>query len=64
MDRTRQAVTEMAREDPELAAQLVPAVDLTFLSSSIVREVARYGGDVSHLVHPAVASALAERFRQ
>ena len=43
---------------------LVPAVDLTFLSSSIVREVARYGGDVSHLVHPAVASALAERFQQ
>lgn len=43
---------------------LVPAVDLTFLSSSIVREVARYGGDVSHLVHPAVERALAERFRQ
>ena len=43
---------------------LVPAVDLTFLSSSIVREVARYGGDVSHLVHPAVATALAEQFRQ
>ncbi len=43
---------------------LVPAVDLTFLSSSIVREVARYGGDVSHLVHPSVARALKERFRK
>ncbi len=41
---------------------LVPAVDLTFLSSSLVREVARYGGDVSTLVHPAVADALARRF--
>jgi len=42
---------------------LVPAVDLTFLSSSLVREVARYRGDVSSFVHPAVARALAERFR-
>jgi pantetheine-phosphate adenylyltransferase len=42
---------------------LVPAVDLTYLSSSLVREVARYGGNVSPLVHPAVAKALARRFR-
>ena len=41
---------------------LVPAVHLTYLSSSLVREVARYGGDVSALVHPAVAAALARRF--
>ena len=41
---------------------LVPAVDLTYLSSSLVREVARYGGDVSALVHPVVAKALARRF--
>ena len=41
---------------------LVPAVDLTYLSSSLVREVARHGGDVSALVHPAVASALAARY--
>jgi pantetheine-phosphate adenylyltransferase len=37
-------------------------VDLTYLSSILVREVARYGGDVSALVHPAVASALRARF--
>ena len=43
---------------------LVPAVDLTYLSSSLVREVARFGGDVSALVHPAVAKALARRFRR
>jgi pantetheine-phosphate adenylyltransferase len=41
---------------------LVPAVDLTYLSSSLVREVARYGGDVSALVHPSVAAALRARF--
>lgn len=41
---------------------LVPAVDLTYLSSSLVREVARYGGNVAGLVHPAVATALTRRF--
>jgi len=41
---------------------LVPALDLTYLSSSLVREVARFGGDVSALVHPAVAKALRARF--
>jgi pantetheine-phosphate adenylyltransferase len=41
---------------------LVPAVDLTYLSSSLVREVARFGGEVGSLVHPAVAAALARRF--
>jgi pantetheine-phosphate adenylyltransferase len=42
---------------------LVPAVDLTYLSSSLVREVARFGGDVRGLVHPEVAAALGRRFR-
>jgi pantetheine-phosphate adenylyltransferase len=42
---------------------LVPAVDLTYLSSSLVREVARFGGDVTPLVHPKVAAALTQRFR-
>lgn len=41
---------------------LVPALDLTYLSSSLVREVARLGGDVSGLVHPVVADALAKRY--
>ncbi|MBI4541892.1 MAG: pantetheine-phosphate adenylyltransferase [Gemmatimonadetes bacterium] len=42
---------------------LVPAFDLTYLSSSLVREVARYGGDVAALVHPVVAEALERKFR-
>ena len=41
---------------------LVPAFDLTYLSSSLVREVARFGGDVSQLVHPAVNQALKQKF--
>ena len=41
---------------------LVPAFDLTYLSSSLVREVARFGGDVSSLVHPAVQQALKKKF--
>lgn len=48
---------------PELETVfLVPSVDITYLSSSLVREVARHGGDVSSLVHPAVAEALRRRF--
>ena len=48
---------------PELETVfLVPSVDITYLSSSLVREVARHGGDVSGLVHPAVAEALQRRF--
>jgi pantetheine-phosphate adenylyltransferase len=41
---------------------MVPSVETTYISSSIVREVARYGGDVSGVVHPAIAVALREKF--
>jgi pantetheine-phosphate adenylyltransferase len=34
----------------------------SFLSSSLVREVARFGGDVSSMVPPMVAKRLDERF--
>jgi pantetheine-phosphate adenylyltransferase len=40
---------------------MVPSLDTTYISASLVREIARYGGDVSNLVHPAVAAALAKR---
>ena len=42
---------------------LVPGQGLSYISSSLVREVARYGGDVGELVHPKVAEALRLRFR-
>ena len=41
---------------------LAPAFDHVYLSSSLVREVARFGGDVTALVHPKVAEALQARF--
>ena len=37
---------------------MVPSLDTTYISSSLVREIARFGGDVSGLVHPAVVVAL------
>jgi len=43
---------------------LVPKVDLTYLSSSLVREVARLGGDLEGLVHPVVSAALKKHFRR
>ncbi|HTD61338.1 MAG TPA: pantetheine-phosphate adenylyltransferase, partial [Gemmatimonadaceae bacterium] len=43
---------------------MVPSLDMTYVSSSIVREVARYGGDVSALVHPRVAEAMRRKFAQ
>jgi pantetheine-phosphate adenylyltransferase len=49
--------------DPKLETVfLVPAFDLTYLSSSLVREVARFGGDVSQLVQPVVQQALRSKF--
>jgi pantetheine-phosphate adenylyltransferase len=41
---------------------MVPGIDLTYVSSSIVREVARYGGNPDGLVHPTVARALRAKF--
>ena len=37
---------------------MVPSLDTTYISASMVREVAKFGGDVSGLVHPEVARAL------
>jgi len=40
---------------------LTPAEQHSFISSSLVKEVARFGGDVSVFLHPTVAAALRER---
>ncbi len=42
---------------------LTPGEQFAYISSSLVREVAMLGGDVSDFVHPAVVGALAERVR-
>jgi pantetheine-phosphate adenylyltransferase len=41
---------------------LMPAEKYTYLSSRIVKEIARLGGDVSAFVPAAVAAALREKF--
>lgn len=43
---------------------LTPSDHLSFISSSLVREIASLGGDVSKFVHPAVADALQEKFKR
>src|SRR6478735_12576181 len=43
---------------------LTPSEQHSFISSTLVREIARLGGDVSGFVHPAVAAALAARWKQ
>ncbi|MFV1986181.1 MAG: pantetheine-phosphate adenylyltransferase [Gemmatimonadota bacterium] len=41
---------------------MAPDAAHTFLSSSLVREVGRLGGDVSQFVHPSVLARMEERF--
>jgi pantetheine-phosphate adenylyltransferase len=43
---------------------LIPAEQYSFLSSSLVNEVARLGGDVSAFVPEIVQKALAEKFKK
>ena len=42
---------------------LTPAEQHSFISSTLVREIARLGGDVSGFVPPEVAQALADRWK-
>jgi len=42
---------------------MVPSLDTTYISSSLVREVARFHGDITDLVHPVVADALRAKAR-
>jgi pantetheine-phosphate adenylyltransferase len=54
-----QMVDMNRRLAPELEyVFLAPSENCSFISSTLVREIARYGGDVSKFVHPAVARAL------
>ena len=43
---------------------MVPSLDTTYISASMVREVARLGGDLTNLVHPVVAEALRARTKR
>ncbi len=43
---------------------MTPAEEFTFLSATIVREIAKLGGDVGQFVHPEVKNALCTKFRK
>ena len=43
---------------------LTPAEQYTFISASIVREIARFGGDVSKFVSPLVGAKLKEKYQR
>lgn len=40
---------------------LTPSEQYTFVSATIVREIARFGGDISHFVHPLVEARVRAR---
>jgi pantetheine-phosphate adenylyltransferase len=59
---------QMALMNRHLASQLetifmVPSLEVSYLSASLVREVARFGGDIDALVHPVVAEALRAKYQ-
>jgi len=41
---------------------MVPSLDTTYISASLVREIAKFGGDLNGLVHASVAEALRRKF--
>jgi pantetheine-phosphate adenylyltransferase len=58
---------QMAHTNKTLADEietifLTTAKEYSFLSSSVVKEIARFGGPVEHLVPPEVAAALKSHF--
>jgi pantetheine-phosphate adenylyltransferase len=61
-----EAELQMALTNRKLAPQvdttfLMTALEYGYVSSSLTKEVARFGGDISPMVPPPVAEALAER---
>ena len=57
--------SQMAQMNRKLAHDIetifmLPEPQVQCISSTLVREISRLGGDVSHLVSPAVAAALAK----
>jgi pantetheine-phosphate adenylyltransferase len=41
---------------------MVPSLDTTYISSSLVKQVAQFHGDITGLVPPAIARALRAKF--
>jgi pantetheine-phosphate adenylyltransferase len=43
---------------------LTPSLEYTYLSSTIVREIAQFGGDITPFVPPLIAKKLRDRFNK
>ena len=43
---------------------LTPSDNYSFISSTLVREIASLGGDITNFVHPSVANALTLRYKK
>lgn len=49
---------------PEIeTVYLSPDVQFTFLSSTLIKDIARHGGDVAKFTHPLVTAALQAKFK-
>jgi pantetheine-phosphate adenylyltransferase len=64
-----EAELQMAHTNRKLALQvdtvfLMSALEFGYLSSTLAKEVAQFGGDVSGMVPAPVARALAEHFER
>jgi pantetheine-phosphate adenylyltransferase len=58
-------MAQMNRQLSGIETLFVPtSATYSFVSSRLVREVATYGGDVSHFVPDVVARAIKERFSE
>jgi pantetheine-phosphate adenylyltransferase len=57
------ALTNRALSPRVESVFVMPSERFAYLSSTLIREVVRHGGDVSRWVSPAVARALRERLR-
>lgn len=58
-----QMATMSRKIEPEVETVfLTPDEQFTYISSTMVKEVAAFGGDVSKFVHPRIVDELKERF--
>ena len=60
---------QLANMNRHLAPQaeslfLTPAEHLSFISSTLIREISRLNGDVSKFIHPAVEASIKEHHRK
>jgi pantetheine-phosphate adenylyltransferase len=52
-----------SRLNPDVETVLLtPTAEFTFVSATLIREIAEHGGNVASFVHPAVAERLQEKF--